>query len=166
VQHAGEQDDEQNAQPEDGHGDAHQRQDGRDTVDRGVLVGRGQHAKRDTGDRRNHNGNQGKLNGCREAGHELLQHGGVRVIALAQITANGTKKKIEILDDDGVVKALGITPCLHRLGSCMLAQHNGCGVGGEHSHDEEDNDRNAQEHGNGLQDALENIFQHRGPSFL
>ena len=160
AQDAGKEDDHQDARPVDGHGHAEQGKDGGEAVDRGAAVGRGDHAQRDADYGRDDDGDDGQLDGGREAAEDFLGDCGVGVVGLAQIPVQCPADEAQVLVDERIVEAVCLAPRLHLLLGGVLTEDHGCRVRGEDAHDQKHDDRDAKDDQDGLEDSLDDVLCH------
>ena len=160
VQDAREQQDEQDARPEDGHGHAHQRYQHAHVVRALFFFTAASTPSAHAYDGRHDDGADGQLGRGGEARGYLLGDRLVGVIRGSEVALQRAHDEVHVLEPDGVVKPVVRPPGRHRLGRGVLAQDHGGRVWRQHARDEEDDDGYTQQDGNHHEDSFEDVLEH------
>ncbi len=148
-------------EPEDRHGDAHERQPGRHMIEGAVLADRAEDAQAEGHDGREEEGGAHKLEGRRQALPDHLGDGPRRGEADAQI-ARHCPQPPDVLDVNGLVDPESLPVVLDDLGVDEAArlQQGSLGPSRRGLYDSEDDDRDPEDHRDHLQDTSNDVGRH------
>ncbi len=139
-----------NGQPEDGCAPGH-------VVAHGVLAGGRENAHRNRDEQRDHDGDEGELEGDGKPAPDLLDHRPLGPQGLPEVPPHGPARPLEVLDVQGATQPELLAQLLDVLGVGLFLEHELHHVARNEARQGEHDERGDEERGDGDEQPLDEI---------